>query len=234
MYIIWKRKNIIWCMIFAAAGLCLGAALSFSPYLKTAITNEIHTVIIDAGHGLPDGGAVGSAETVEQEINLKIAKKLCEVLEGKGIKVIMTRKDEKGLFEKEGSLREQKRADMQNRLEIMNTADADIFISIHMNFFPSASVHGLRVFYAANHPDTKDLAEFVQQRMNEVTGAKTSAVKAADRNLFLMKNPPLPALLIECGFLSNPQEEKKLNEDDYQSRLSWAIADGIFDFFEKE
>lgn len=230
MLFVLNGKNVMWGVIFAIVGLSLGALIKFSPYLKTFMQENDTCVIVDAGHGIPDGGAVGAGGTIEQEVNLSIAKKLCEVLEGKGIKVIMTRSDENSLIS-DGSLREMKISDMKKRLEIMKNSDADLFISIHMNFFPSEAVKGLRVFYSANHKEIKPLAENIQNGMSKLTGAKTSDVKAAERSLFLMKNPPLPAILIECGFLSNKDEEKKLNDDDYRSRLAWSIADEIEKYY---
>ena len=141
----------------------------------------------------------------------------------------MTRKDENCLsYEKDGkTLREMKKEDMNERLRIIKESDADLFVSIHMNQFPEEKVNGLRLFFDKNHSETKELAELMQERMSEVTGAKMYAVKAADQNLFLMKNPPVPAVLVECGFISNPEEEKKLNDEDYQSRLAWAIAEAV-------
>jgi len=172
---------------------------------------------------------VGVGGSVEQEINLSVSKKVEEVLSGKGIKVIMTRNDEKSLSdEQEGkTLREMKREDMNKRLSIIKESNADLFVSIHMNQFPQEKVNGLRLFYDKSHPETKELAQMMQERMSEVTGAKMYAVKTADQSLFLMKNPPIPAILVECGFISNPDEEKKLNDEDYQSRLAWAIAEAV-------
>ncbi len=230
MLFVLSGKNVMWGVIFAIVGLSLGALIKFSPYLKTFMTDDDTCIIVDAGHGIPDGGAVGADGTVEQEVNLAIAKKLCEVLEGKGMKVIMTRSDENSLISS-GTLREMKVRDMKKRLEIMKESDADLFISIHMNFFPSEKVNGLRVFYSANHKEVKPLAENIQMGMSRLTGAKTTDVKAAERTLFLMKNPPLPAILIECGFLSNKDEEKKLNDDDYRSRIAWSIADEIEKYY---
>lgn len=180
-------------------------------------------------HGIPDGGAVGIGGTIEQKINLEVSKKVEEVLIGKGIKVIMTRNDENSLSaDGEGkTLREMKKEDMNKRLNIIKESDARLFVSIHMNQFPQEKVSGLRLFFDKNHPETKELAEMMQKRMSEVTGAKMYAVKTADQGLFLMKNPPVPAVLVECGFISNPEEEKKLNDEDYQSRLAWAIAEAI-------
>lgn len=231
MYLIWSRKNVLWAVVLAAVGLAAGLFLKFSPDLNTFGGKMPLTVIVDAGHGMPDGGAVGVNGTVEQEINLAIAKKLQEVLEGRGMNVVMTRSDENGLSDNIKSIREMKREDMNKRLEIMKSSGADLFISIHMNFFTGPSVNGLRVFYAANHEEIKPLAEQIQDKMSEVTGAKTTAVKTADQSLFLMKNPPLPSILAECGFLSNAEEEKKLNDEDYQSRLAWAIADAVCEYY---
>ena len=148
----------------------------------------------------------------------------------------MTRTDENCLStQAEGkSLREMKREDMNERLKRIKESNADLFVSIHMNQFPQEKVNGLRLFYDKSHPETKELAELMQERMAEVTGAKMYAVKTADQSLFLMKNPPIPAILVECGFLSNPTEEKKLNNSDYQSRLAWAIADAVEKYYEKE
>ena len=227
MFFLFTRKNILWGLIFAVVGISLGMVIKFSPYSKTFLTDDNPCIVIDPGHGIPDGGAVGARGTVEQEINLVISKKLCEVLEGKGMKVIMTRTDENGLFSDGMGIREMKVKDMKKRLEIMKKSDADLFVSIHMNYFPSSKINGLRVFYSANHSEIKPLAEQIQLKMSEITGAKTTAVKTADKTLFLMKNPPIPAILVECGFLSNEEEEKKLNNEDYQSRLAWAIADAI-------
>ena len=229
MYIISRKRNLLWGILLAVTGMAIGVFVKFSPYAGTMGSGI--TVVVDAGHGIPDGGAVGVDGTIEQEINLKIAKKLQEVLEGKGIRTIMTRSDKTALSSESKNIRKMKREDMEKRLEVMKKSKADLFISVHMNYFPGENVNGLRIFYSANHGEIKPLAEKIQLKMSEVTVAKTTAVKAADKTLFLMKNPPLPAILAECGFLSNAEEEKKLNNEDYQSRLAWAIADAIEKYY---
>lgn len=213
--------------------LVLGIVGFFSSSKTVFGDKKVPVVIVDAGHGEPDGGAVGANGTLEKDINLDIARKLQEVLEGKGIKVIMTRTGDFGLFQNnDASIREKKREDMNTRLSIMKKSGADIFISIHMNSFSSSKTSGLHVFYAKNHEEVKSLAENIQDRISKITGAKTHTVKTADKNLFLMKNPPLPAILVECGFISNPEEEKKLNDADYRSRIAWAIAEAVEKYFE--
>lgn len=233
MYIFLNRKKIITgCLISAFLGTAVGVILVFSSYADTSHQNKPLSVIVDAGHGLPDGGAVGINGTVEQEINISIAQKLSEVLEAKNIGVIMTRTDESGIWsEKSSTIREKKVEDMYNRLKIMKKSDADLFISIHMNSFPDRSATGLRIFYSPDFEEIKPLAENIQMRMSDITGAKMNVVKAADSKLFLMKKAPLPAILVECGFLSNPKEEKKLTEEDYQARLAWAIADAVEKYY---
>lgn len=228
----------MWSLLFVGAGLLVGTALGINPILRTfglnTNDNEIR-VVVDAGHGIPDGGAVGVGGTIEQKVNLEVSKKVEEVLVGKGIKVIMTREEETCLsYQEEGkSLREMKKEDMNERLKIIKDSNADLFVSIHMNQFPQSQVNGLRLFFDKKHPETKELAEKMQERMSEITGASMYAVKAADQTLFLMKNPPVPAILVECGFLSNPEEEKKINDEDYQSRLAWAIAESIEEYLKK-
>lgn len=231
-FVLTKRRCAVYCLFMVMAGILTGTLIMISSYAGNSFEKNTLSVIVDAGHGLPDGGTVGVSGSIEQEINLEIALKLQEVLEAKGVRVIMTRTDENGLWENEkDSIRKKKVSDMNKRLEIMKKSDAHLFISIHMNSFPNHSTSGLRIFYAPNHEEIKPLAENIQSRIQDITGANINIVKSADKSLFLMKNPPLPAILVECGFLSNPKEEAKLQEDDYQARLAWAMADAIEKYY---
>lgn len=233
MFIVKTKKQIM--VIFLIVLLCVFciAAISLNAAKSVFSTNKnTKTIIIDAGHGLPDGGAIGINGTVEQEINLKIAKKTEEVLKGKGFNVIMTRTDENSIAQIENnSIRKIKSEDMKKRKEIMKNGNADIFLSIHMNSFPNPEVKGLRFFYSENHPEILSLAENMQARISEITGEKIYAVKTADKDLFLMKNPPVPSVLAECGFLSNKDEERILNTEEYQAKIAWAIAEAIEDYY---
>lgn len=187
-------------------------------------------VVLDAGHGSPDGGAVGSGGTQEKDVNLAIVMKLREVFEGRGAKVILTREGDSSIYDADAeTIREKKVSDMHNRLSIINGSGADLFISIHMNAFSDSSQSGLHVFYSGNHPEAEAVAEAIQTRISEITGAKTHAVKAASETLFLMKDPVPPSVLVECGFISNPEEERLLNDDEYRSKIAYAIADAVLD-----
>ena len=189
---------------------------------------EVLRYCTEAPHGEPDGGAVGASGTLEKDINLAIVKKTQEVMEGKGIEVILTRDGDYGLQEEDAdTIRKMKVSDMNRRLDIMENSNADLFLSIHMNSFSDSSVHGLHVFYDKAHPEAEEVAKEIQSSIGKVTDAEIHTVKTADEKLFLMKNPPLPAILVECGFLSNPEEEKKLKDEKYQAKIAWAIVKAL-------
>ena len=220
-----KKKSVaLVCLSFAAA---IAVMISLRA-VPTISFNKPYTVVVDAGHGEPDGGAVGINGTIEKDINLQIALKLREVLENRGVRVIMTRTDDNSICDNSArTLHEKKVSDMHIRLEIINTSGADLFLSIHMNSFSDPKSGGLHVFYSRNHPEAEETATLIQESIAELTGAKTHAVKTASDTLFLMKNPIPPAILIECGFISNPEEEKLLNDDNYQSKIAFSIANAV-------
>ena len=221
------RKRVLYIICFVLLFICSAAIIT-----SAALKHRTITVIVDAGHGEPDGGAVGVSGVLEKDINLQIALKTAEVLEGKNFNVVMTRTEDSGIYDKNSeTIREKKRSDMKNRLKIMTESDAELFLSIHMNSFEGKTAHGLNVFYTEEFPEIEPLAEAIQLRISEITDADPHAVKSADNRLYLMKNPPIPAILAECGFLSNPNEEKKLTNEDYQSRIAWAIAEAIEDYY---
>lgn len=194
---------------------------------QTFVQRDIK-IILDAGHGEPDGGAVGVGGTLEKDINLAIVEKLREVLESKGVEVILTREGDSGLQDESAkTIRKMKISDMNKRREIVKDSGADLFISIHMNSFSDKNVSGLHIFYDKSHSGIEETAKQIQDNISEVTGAQAHTVKTADDSLFLMKNPPVPAILIECGFLSNPEEEKKLSDEKYQAKIAWAIASAL-------
>lgn len=152
-------------------------------------------------------------------------------MENRGFEVILTRTDDSGLQDDSAdTIRKMKISDMNTRRDIVAESGADLFLSIHMNSFSDPKVSGLHIFYDKSHPDGEELAKRIQKKIGEVTGAETHTVKTADESLFLMKNSPIPAILAECGFLSNPEEEKKLQTDEYQAKIAWAIAEVLLDY----
>lgn len=201
-----------------------------SESIPTFSLKDRYCVVLDAGHGSPDGGAVGLNGTEEKDINLDVVLKLREILENKGIKVVLTREGDSGIFAPNSqTIHEKKVSDMKKRLYIINNSNADLFISVHMNSFTDSKSNGLHVFYSRNHPQAEETAIRIQEKISALTGAKTHAVKTASQSLYLLKNPTPPSVLIECGFLSNPNEEKLLNDENYRAKIAFAIAEAIED-----
>lgn len=227
------KKLIIPIVVFAAIGVLTGAAIQSDKIISVFSLSKPPVIILDPGHGSPDGGAVGVSGTVEKDVNLAIAKITGEVLGVHGYTVIYTRTDDNGIYSDDAkTIREMKVSDMHRRRDIMEQSNADLFISIHMNSFENSSPNGLHIFYSAQHEEIRSLAEKLQDKMSFVTGAEAHTVKTVSQDLFLMKNPPLPCILAECGFLSNPNEEKLLSDSTYQSKIGWAIADSVFEYFD--
>ncbi|MFY9176825.1 MAG: N-acetylmuramoyl-L-alanine amidase CwlD [Caldicoprobacterales bacterium] len=190
------------------------------------------TVAIDAGHGGMDPGAVSKSGVREDEINLKIAKKLQAYLENGGAKVVMTRKTNEGLYDKDykGS---KKRQDMSRRVEILKKANPDIVISIHLNQFSQPQYFGAQTFYMKGSEEGKQLAEAIQQQLIRILNrGNKRQIKAAD-NFLILKAVKSPSVIVECGFLSNPQEETLLTTEDYQDQVAWAIYCGIISYLSK-
>ncbi len=187
------------------------------------------TVIIDAGHGGDDGGAIGIDGTVEKDINLDIALKLEKLLKFYGFDVIMTRTEDimtcdDGL----DSLRKRKVSDIHNRFDVLEKNPDAVFISIHQNKFEDNSQHGTQVFYSGNNDESKLLAESIQNSIVSVLQPDNSrVVKKSGSGIYLLYHAKLPAVLVECGFISNPAEVKKLNDEKYRMKIAILIADGL-------
>ncbi len=226
-----KRSAVILVLFAAVVGVGAGALVS-DLYTDAAGGGSLR-VVVDAGHGYPDGGAVGVGGTLEKDVNLSVAKKTEEILTARGISVIMTRTGDNGLWdESDTTIRQMKLSDMHRRLEIIKSSDADLFITIHMNSYTDGNANGLHIFYSKNHPGVKDLCALMQDKISEATGAQVHSVKTAAESLFLIKSAPMPAILVECGFLSNADEEKKLADEEYRARIAWAISSAVFEYYQ--
>lgn len=190
------------------------------------------TVVIDAGHGKPDEGAQSSRGTTEAETNLKIALKLQNLLEQSGSSVILTRSDENAIYDLDAkTLKQKKISDIHNRVKIGNESSADIFVSIHLNKIPQQQYDGWQTFYNVQNQDGQKLAVAIQNNLNKAIQKENNRVAKSIDNIYIVKHIEIPTTIVECGFLSNPDEEKKLLEDEYQNRLAWGIYNGIIDYF---
>lgn len=190
------------------------------------------TIILDAGHGVPDEGAQSSNGTTEAETNLKITLKVQNLLEQSGCTVILTRSDENAIYDIDSkTLKQKKISDIHNRVKIGNENEADIFVSIHLNKIPQSQYDGWQTFYKEGNEKGQKLAVLIQKNLNEAIQKENHRVAKTIDNVYIVKHVEIPTTIVECGFLSNPEEEKKLLEDEYQDRLAWGIYNGIIDYF---
>lgn len=190
-------------------------------------------IIIDAGHGGFDGGAVADDGTVEKDINLSIALKLGNMLRVCGYNVIFTREEDKGTDNLEnGSIAQRKKDDLKNRLELMSGFSDAVFVSIHLNKFSVRSAKGAQVFYSPNGEASKLLSNEIQNSVKEQLQKDNSRVsKIASKDIYLLYNAPIPAVIVECGFISNPAELTLLKDENYQTKLSFAVLCGILSYY---
>lgn len=198
-------------------------------------SNNNKTIIIDAGHGGEDGGAVGINNTIEKNINLAISLQLRDYLLPLGYNIIMTRDKDQAIYDNNSTtLRKKKISDLRNRANIINKNKNNntIFVSIHQNKFPDPKYHGTQIFYSKNNPKSQELATKIKE---SVTGLiqpdNTREIKPATEKIYLLNNAQIPAIVAECGFLSNPEESKKLSDPKYQSQIAFSIFSGILDYF---
>lgn len=192
------------------------------------------TIIIDAGHGGEDCGAIGKNGVYEKDLNLSIASELQSMLAAAGIPTRLTRKDDALLYDKNSDFHGKKKLlDMKARRAIINEYSNAVFISIHMNSFPQEKYRGLQVYYSDNIPASQELAELIQSAVrNNLQYDNTRKIKSAEDDIYLLNETPHPSILIECGFLSNLEECELLCLTSYQKRLCLCIYKAITDYLD--
>ncbi|MDY5972243.1 MAG: N-acetylmuramoyl-L-alanine amidase [Butyricicoccus sp.] len=225
-----KKGRFALCAAVCLCALCLAyAARGGRPVWQVFGAQDTPvTLVLDAGHGGFDGGAVGANGTTEQHINLCIARRVRDLAGLFGVPAVLTREDEEALDYVPGrSVRENKRADIQAREAACRAVRNPVFLSIHLNKFEQARYYGAQVFYSGNNAQSRPLAEAIQAALiaGIPNGNDRKAKQAAD-TIYLMKRLDCPALVVECGFLSNPAEEARLKQSDYQTQLSVCIVSG--------
>lgn len=184
------------------------------------------------GHGIPDEGAQSSTGTTEAQTNLKIALKLQNLLEQSGATVILTRSDENAIYDLDSkTLKQKKVSDIHNRVKIGNESSADIFVSIHLNKIPQEQYWGWQCFYKQGDENSTKLAKELQENLNSAIQKENKRVAMKLENVYIIKHVEIPISIVECGFLSNQEEEKLLLDDNYQNKLAWGIYNGINSYF---
>lgn len=208
-----------------------------SKIITTSIITDVEspTLIIDAGHGGQDSGTIAKDGTFESDINLAISYKLKDFLVSFGFNVIMTRTDENLIGDNTlPTIRERKRSDVKKRLEIIESAQNPVLISIHQNYFTSSEYYGVQVFYSKNHSESEILAGYIQNSaVSHIQKENKRQIKPSGKEIWLLHNTQCPAIMIECGFLSNSEELEKLKDDTYQKDIAFMITMGIINYYTK-
>lgn len=192
---------------------------------------ERPALVIDAGHGGEDGGAEVDG-VLEKDINLSIAEKLSELLHTCGCKVTQIREEDISVYEEGAeSLREKKVSDLKHRVKVFNSDPNNIVVSIHQNKFDNSAYSGTQIFYSTNHDNSMLLAQAVK---GSVVGLlqpdNTRELKPASSDIYILDHAQVPAIIVECGFLSNPAERAKLTDETYQNEMAYAIAMGVLEY----
>lgn len=198
------------------------------PVWSWSLGNKV--ILIDAGHGGVDPGAVSKNDNLEKDITLAVSKRLQVLVSQGGGKPVMVREEDIDLGSGTNLL-QRKREDLAKRLQLAADAKADVYLSIHVNSYPNSSLKGPQTFYLTDSPEGKDLATCLQQALNQVSGGKR--VSKANSDLFVLKKADQAAVTVEIGFISNVQEEQLLINSDYQEKLAWAIYTGLCQYFSK-
>lgn len=233
MILVVRRTNLLLVVL-----MCVLSYMTFNLYLDDSVPTfslpvSNRVVIIDAGHGSPDGGAVGPSGVLEKDINLAIAMKLQALIEQSGGIAVLTREGDNSIHDDDKiTIREKKRSDLKNRKEIINSGVVDAVISIHLNKFEQSKYYGAQTFFASSNPNSKTLAERIQKELIDfIDNNNNREIKPIPNNIYLFKQVSAPTVMVECGFLSNPEEERLLQTDGYQKKLAWAIYVGIMKYF---
>ncbi|WP_025950572.1 N-acetylmuramoyl-L-alanine amidase CwlD [Geobacillus thermocatenulatus] len=232
------REKWKWLVAFAAVALM--STLLFPSFFSDLTSTKPwnlplsgRIIILDPGHGGPDGGAVGG-EVVEKDIALNVAKKLRDYLQQQGALVLMTRETDRDLASSSTrGYSRRKTEDLLERTAFVNRSNADLFISIHLNAIPSPRWQGAQTFYYGSFIENERLARFIQAELRRNLENTHRLAKMID-TVYLLKHAKIPGALVEVGFLSNPDERELLVSDHYQTKLAASIYKGVLRYFSNE
>lgn len=202
--------------------------------VSTEVSEKELIVVIDAGHGGEDSGAVANS-VLEKDINLEIALKLRDMLKASGIEVKMIRESDVSIYDTaSGTIRERKVSDLKNRVEIVNNNKKNILVSIHQNKFEQSKYSGAQMFYSANNDKSQILAENIRKSITGLIQPENKReLKKGGSAIYLLNKAAVPAVIVECGFISNEEEAKNLSNEEYQSKMAFAIYCGILEYKNK-
>jgi N-acetylmuramoyl-L-alanine amidase len=198
-------------------------------YTMSQKTEEKPVVVIDVGHGGNDPGKVGANQVLEKDINLQIALKLEKFLQQSDLSVVLTRREDKGLYDEAAG--NKKAQDMQRRIALIEEVNADLVVSIHQNSYHDEAVYGPQCFYYKDSQEGERIAKLLQEQLNEGLEVEHPREVKANDSYYMLKKSAVPTVIAECGFLSNRTEEALLSDEGYQERLAWNLYLGILKYF---
>ena len=219
-------KNLKKLLLILAIVICLCTGLLSGVIVYSQSKTYTYSIVIDAGHGGIDGGSEGFNGTKESEINLAYAKTLEQYFKDFGFKTTMTRTNENGLYSPFAS--NKKKDDMQKRKEIIENVKPDIVISIHMNSFALSTSRGAQVFYNKDNENSKLLADQIQKQFVQNLVKPRQTTQKGD--YFILNCTSIPSVIVECGFISNQEEETLLNTDIYREKVCYSILCGVVSY----
>lgn len=230
------KKFIFPCVCFALLSAFVFLMISAALKIKVSVSSEsaktMPTIVIDAGHGGEDGGAVSDSGVLEKDINLSIANDTSALFYMLGFDVTQTRTTDIALDNGEDTIRKRKVSDMKKRLEIFNSSEENTVISIHQNKFSESKYHGTQIFYSPNNPQSKQLADSIKYSVKGLLQPDNEReCKKADSEIYLLKNTNNPAVIVECGFISNGEECKNLLDSQYQKQMAYSITAGFLSYY---
>ena len=230
------RYILVFVLIFGVISFGALAYYSSDEYIEAMnLMTEEKIIIIDAGHGGEDCGAIGATGVYEKDLNLTIAKELGALFEAQGYAVVYSRTQDKLLYTESENIKDiRKISDLKNRCKIAKEYPSALFVSIHMNSFSNAKYSGLQVYYSPNSDESYALASSVQASVKESLQKENERKIKKGEGMYVLENVDNTAILIECGFLTNREECEKLSEKEYQKSLSFSIFCGIIDYIEKK
>lgn len=218
-------------LVFLSLIIFAGGKLSVTTASNNVVPKNTR-IVIDPGHGGEDGGAVTDDGVLEKDINLAISKDTAELFHLLGFEVVLTRSSDISLSGNESTVRQRKVADMKKRLELYNSSEENTVISIHQNKFTQSKYNGTQIFYSPNNEKSQLLAENIRMSVKSFLQPENEReCKKSDNGIYLLKNTDNPAVIVECGFISNEQECKKLLEFTYQKQMAFSVAVGFLNYY---
>lgn len=226
------KKSLI--VLLLATVVCISSVLLCQIQIvssSTIISDELPVIIIDAGHGGEDGGAIGVDGTYEKDVNLEISLKLNDILSIFGYKTHLIRTTDSAIHTQGDTIRQRKVSDIHNRTATMDLYENCIYLSIHQNKYSDGRIWGTQTFYSANCDESRKIAQLIQNAVkSQIQPNNKRQIKKSGTDIYVLYNATKPAVMVECGFVSNPHELSRLKNNEYQCNMALSIATGILNY----